>query len=243
MKKIIFTALTIFLAAGLAFAQADSQGNSSLADPNPNNVGADSAASALREVSLEKFERDGAWNIHISPDAGIANIRLFEGSPAAKQPLEGEEEQTDTHALGCKIQFFRRGINSIYITAVRPIPIEGITKTVSVWIAGRNQNHDIYLLVQDYFGHDFELYLGNLGFSGWKRLSTAVPPSEDGEHGIVQSSAYHGDRPGLRIRGFRIDCNPVLARGTYFVYFDDLRAVTDLYDMENRDEDDMVDNW
>ncbi|MBQ9626672.1 MAG: flagellar filament protein FlaA, partial [Treponema sp.] len=89
MKKIIFTALTIFLAAGLAFAQADSQGNSSLADPNPNNVGADSAASALREVSLEKFERDGAWNIHISPDHGIANIRLFEGAPAAKQPLEG----------------------------------------------------------------------------------------------------------------------------------------------------------
>lgn len=246
MKKILFTAIALLLSAGLVFAQsdtADSKGNSSLADPDPNNVGADSAASALREVSLDKFERDGSWNIHISPDAGLATVRLFEGSPAAKVPLEGEEEQTDTHALGCKIEFFRRGVNSIYITAVRPIPIEGITKTVSVWIAGRNQNHDIYLLVQDYYGHDFELYLGNLGFSGWKRLSTAVPPSIDGEHGIIQASAYHGDRPGLRIRGFRIDCNPMLARGTYFVYFDDLRAVTDLYDMENRDEDDMVDNW
>jgi len=27
------------------------------------------------------------------------------------------------------------------------------------------------------------------------------------------------------------------------MYLDDLRAVTDLYDMENHDEDDMADNW
>jgi hypothetical protein len=33
------------------------------------------------------------------------------------------------------------------------------------------------------------------------------------------------------------------ARGTYYMYLDDLRAVTDLYDMENHDEDDMADNW
>jgi len=33
------------------------------------------------------------------------------------------------------------------------------------------------------------------------------------------------------------------ARGSYYVYFDDLRAVTDLYDLENKDEDDMMDAW
>ena len=243
MKKLIFTALSVFLTASLVFAQADSQSNSTLADPNPSDVGADSAASALKEVSLDKMEREGSWNIHISPDCGIASIRLFEGSPYAKTPLPGEEDQVDVMALGCKVEFYHRGINSIYVTAVRPIPIEGIAKTVSVWMAGRNQDHDVYLLVQDYYGSNFELYLGNLGFSGWKKLTVAIPPSPDGEHGIVQSSPYYGDRPGLRVVGFRIDCNPMLARGTYYVYFDDLRAVTDLYDLENRDEDDMVDNW
>ena len=35
----------------------------------------------------------------------------------------------------------------------------------------------------------------------------------------------------------------MLARGTYYMYMDDLRCVTDLYDMENRDEDDMLDTW
>jgi hypothetical protein len=33
------------------------------------------------------------------------------------------------------------------------------------------------------------------------------------------------------------------ARGSYYLYLDDLRAVTDLYDMENHDEDDMLDDW
>ena len=74
-------------------------------------------------------------------------------------------------------------------------------------------------------------------------MTTAIPPSPDGEHGIVQSSVYHGNKPGLRIVGFRVDCNPMEARGAYYVYFDDLRAVTDLYDIENRDPDDMDDAW
>ena len=52
-----------------------------------------------------------------------------------------------------------------------------------------------------------------------------------------------GYKPGLKILGFRVDCNPVQARGTYYMYLDDLRVVTDLYDMENHDEDDMADNW
>ncbi len=33
------------------------------------------------------------------------------------------------------------------------------------------------------------------------------------------------------------------ARGTYYMYLDDLRTVTDLYDYNNHDEDDMTDNW
>lgn len=241
MKKIFAAVLTAaLLAGGFAFAQS-----SSITDPDASTIGNDSARQALREVSVDRFEREGAWNVHISPDNGVITGRLFEGSPLAKEPLNdpNNTEEDDSHVLGVKVEFFRRGINSFYVTNYRPIPIEGITKTVSVWVCGRNMGHDIYLLVQDYNGNDFEIWLGTLEFSGWKKLTAAIPPTPDGEHGIVQSSVYHGDKPGLRIRGFRIDCNPMEARGAYYMYFDDLRAVTDLYDMENRDADDMSDAW
>ena len=237
MKKFLLSVL-VAAAACAVFAQ-----NSLVEEPNPETVGNDSAMQALREILLDKFERDGSWFVHMSPDYGVIAARNFEGSPAMKEPLKGEEEVEDTQVLGVKVEFFRRGVNSFYINAQRPIAIEGVTKTVSVWVCGRNQGHDMFLLVEDYFGRNYELYMGNLGFSGWKKLTCVVPPSPDSEHGIVQRSAYYGNKPGLRVIGFRVDCNPMLARGTYYMYLDDLRCVTDLYDLENQDIDDMSDAW
>jgi hypothetical protein len=237
MKKIL-TIFVCFLAVWALAAQT------SIGDPDPS-TGTDSARTALREVSVDMFEREGAWTFKISPDHGIIAGRLFEGSPAAKPPLPntGDTQPEDTKVLGVKVEFFHRGINSFEIKAVQPIPIEGVTKTVSFWVAGRNQSHNITLLIRDYFMHEYELYVGDLAFSGWKKLTVTIPPSPDGERGIVQSSPYFGDRPGLSIVGFRVDCNPMQARGSYFLYFDDLRAVTDLYDYENQDPDAMMDNW
>ena len=239
MKRVI-AVLMVVATFGMAFAQ---NGTTSLTDPDPTIIGADSAKQALREVSVDLYEREGSWNARISSDNGVVTARLFDGSPAAKEPMAENEGVTDERVLGVKVEFFRRGVNSFYVTAARPIPIEGITKTVSVWVTGRKQGHELYLLVQDYFGNNFEIYMGTLAFSGWKKMTAAIPPSPDGERGIVQQSAYYGERPGLRIIGFRVDCDPLLARGSYYLYFDDLRAVTDLYDMENRNEDDMIDNW
>ena len=144
MKKFLTFGVLAILTSGFIFAQT-----SSLQEPNPENVGADSAMASLREVSLDKFEREGSWNASISPDNGIISARLFTGSPLGKQPLEENADVEDSKVLGVKAEFFRRGINSFYITAARPFPVEGITKTVSVWVAGRNQPHDLYLLVQD----------------------------------------------------------------------------------------------
>ena len=240
MKKVLFAVL-----AASVFTFAVSAQNSLVDEPNPETIGNESAMQALHEISLDKFEREGSWNVHISPDYGVITSRLFEGSPAMKDPLKEDEgkENEDTQVLGVKVEFFKRGINSFYITSQRPIPIEGVTKTVSVWVCGRNMGHELYLLVEDYFGRNYELYMGSLGFSGWKKLTAVVPPSPDGEHGIVQHSAYYGDKPGLRIIGFRVDCDPMLSCGAYYMYLDDLRCVTDLYDMQNHDEDDMADNW
>lgn len=241
MKKLHFAVMAALILSGASvFAQTDS-----LSEPDASNIGNDSAKQALREVSVDRFEREGSWNVHISPDYGVISGRLFDGSPLAKEPLEDadNQEMEDTKVFGVKTEFFRRGVNSFYITAARPIPIEGVTKTVSVWVCGRNMGHQMWLLVQDYNGNNFEIWMGSLEFSGWKKLTIAIPPSPDGEHGIIQQSVYHGDKPGLRIVGFRVDCNPMEAKGSFYMYLDDIRAVTDLYDIQNRDEDDMMDNW
>ncbi len=245
MKKLAAVIAILCLAASV-FAQY------SLTDPNPAES-ADSARQALREISLDLFEREGSWNCRISSDDGVITGRLFDGGPYSNLDADERADMvalpaevsgaTNTKVYGVKVEFFHRGINSFFITAARPIPIEGVTKTVSVWVAGRNQAHSLTLLVQDYFGNNFEVYMGSLAFSGWRKLTVAIPPSSDGKRGIVQQSAYWGERPGLRIVGFRVDCDPETAYGQYYLYMDDLRAITDLYDMENRDADNPSDNW
>jgi hypothetical protein len=230
--------------AGFAFAQTDGVGT---ADATLMNGGTD-ARDDLKVVSVEKFEVEGMWSAFISSDAGIITSRLFDGGPAGKTAIPEEAaagiEIPDTKVFGARVDYFRRGDTSIFLTAQRPIPIEGITKTVSVWVAGRNYNHTLVLLVKDYFDRYYELEVGKLNFQGWKKLTVAIPPQPDfGNQGIVQRNLHYASLGGLKIAGFRIDVDPAEAYGTYFVYLDDVRATTDLFAETSREPDDPSDDW
>jgi hypothetical protein len=200
----------------------------------------------IKEVSVDKFELDGAWSASISSDVGFASSRLFPGGPTGKTAIPDEADLNipDVSVFGLRVDFLRRGDASIFIYPQRPIPVEGITKTVSVWVAGRNYNHTLVLLIQDYFGRHFELEVGKLNFQGWKKLTVAIPPQPDhGRLGIVQRNLHFTDFGGIRVAGFRIDVDPAEAYGTYFIYFDDLRAETDLFAETSREPDDPNDDW
>jgi hypothetical protein len=240
MKRFVTIALFLIAACAL-FAQQREVGA-----PNPEMLGIDSAQQQLKEVSVDKFEHDGFWRSSMSSDEGYVTSRLFAGGPLAKEPIPEEEgmEIPDKYVLGTRIDFLHRGYNSFTIYPSRPIPIEGITKTVSMWIVGRNFNHEIKILIQDFFGRNYELYMGKLNFQGWKKLTVAIPPqADDGVHGVVQRNYHYNNQMGIKITGFRIDCDPMEGYGSYYVYFDDLRAVTDLFAENNRDADDMADSW
>jgi hypothetical protein len=239
MKRYIIVVLLTAI-AGLAFAQQDEVGNGAAAE---DRLGIETAQQKLKEISVEKFEHDGFWRSYMSSDQGYTTSRLFEGSPLNKKPIPEEEgmDIPDRYVLGTRVDYLHRGHSSFTIYPRRPIPIEGITKTISVWAAGRNFNHDLVLLIQDFFGRNYELYVGKLNFQGWKQLTVAVPP--ESESGIVQRNYHYNNQMGIKIVGFRVDVDPMEAFGSYYVYLDDLRAVTDLFAEESRDPDDMVDSW
>jgi hypothetical protein len=240
MKYPIFAALIVSLAVPGLFAQEEVGGQDAA------QLGITEAQEKLKEISVDKFEYDGFWLSSMSADEGYPTTRLFDGSPAGKVPIPAEEGLNipDKFILGTRVDFLRRGHNTIMIYPTRPIPIEGITKTVSVWVAGRNFNHELNLLIEDAFGRYFELYMGKLNFQGWKKMTVAIPPQAlDGVHGIVQRNYHYNSMMGIKITGFRIDCDPMEAYGSYYVYLDDLRAVTDLFAEDIKDADDPSDMW
>ncbi len=244
MKKVVI-GVVFCLFAVFAFAQTSSA-ELNLDAANPALIGADSAVQKLKEVSVEKFENEGTWTAGMSADEGIIKGRLFDGSPAGKKPIAAESGKNipDDKVFGVRVDYFRRGYNSFTMTAVKPLPVEGIAKTVSLWVVGRNYNHTLKLLLEDYWGTQFELYVGKLNHSGWKLMTVAIPPQNpDGKAGIIQKDYHYSTKMGLKIVGLKVECDPENAYGSYYIYIDDLRVVSDLYEMEARDSDDMYDNW
>jgi hypothetical protein len=240
MKRIIAIAFSL-LTAGFLFAQNE------IGAPNPEQIGIEAAQQELKEVSVDKFEHDGFWRTTMSSDEGYVTSRLFTSNGSKdKEPIPEEEGMSipDQFVLGARVDYLRRGWSSVTFYPTRPIPIEGITKTVSVWVAGRNFDHELVLQIQDFFGRNYELYVGKLNFMGWKRMTVAIPPqSDDGYSGVVQRNYHYNNQMGIKITGFKINFNLADTAGNYYVYFDDLRAVTDLFAENNRDEDDMADGW
>ena len=251
-KTIIFTLLFAFLAS-FAFAQnqgdaAGDQRYATIDAADPTRIGITSAEIRLKEVSVDKIETEGTWKVAMSSDEGIIEGRLFDGSPMNKEPIEDEADMNipDDKVFGAKISFYRRGLNSFTVTAAKPLPVEGITKTVSVWVIGRSLPHELSLIIEDYFGQQFEIYVGKLNHAGWKLMTAAIPPQGVNAYvgsGIVQRNNHYGKNIGLKIVGFKINCDLDESYGQYYIYFDDLRAVTDLYEIDMRDPDDMDDNW
>ena len=246
MTKKYFTVAALLSVLSLfAFAQENTRDASSLDQVDASRIGVESAEQRLKEVSIDKFENEGSWVCSMSSDEGVIQGRLFDGAPKQKKAIPEEENLNlpDSKVYGTKVSFYRRGYNSFEVRAVKPIPVEGITKTVSVWVVGRSYPHVLKLLLEDYMGQQFELYVGKLNHAGWKLMTVAVPPQNAAGTGIVQKDYHYGTSMGLKIVGFRIECNPWEAYGNYYIYLDDLRAVTDLYEIDLRDDDDMKDSW
>jgi len=204
MKRILIVILALSI-TGVLFAQTE------IGAVDPFRLGIDTAQQNLKEVSVDRFEREGFWRSHISPDTGYITSRLFVGGPMGKDPIPDEIGMNipDSHVLGARVDFLRRGHTSFTFYPIRPIPIEGITKTVSVWVTGRNYNHRLVLLIEDFFGRPFELYMGTLNFQGWRRLTVAIPPqASDGINGIVQRNSNYNNQMGIKITGLRVDVDP-----------------------------------
>lgn len=210
-------------------------------EPDPADLGVDSAQQNLQEISVDRFEDPGFWLSSIPADRGLVMHRRVNGAPADKEPIPAEVEAgiepTDENVVGMKVDFYRRGAVTVSLIPVRPLAVPGIVKTISVWVVGRNFQHRLNIVVEDYFGNVNVLPMGQLNFSGWKQLTVAIPPTLD------QRNPHYNTETGLKILGFTIEANIDEAYGTYYIYFDDLRAVTDLFAEESRDPDDMVDNW
>lgn len=232
MKKITFILFVLIVYCASVYAQTEIA---------PDDTGVLTSQQKLKEISVSKMEDSGFWYGVMPADHGLIELKTFRGSPAGKTPIGDEEQfglgEDDDHVVGAKVSFYHRGVVAFSVKPLRPLPIEGITKTISVWVAGRNNEHELEILISDHFGNRAVLPMGKLNFSGWKKLTVTVPPF------IKQRDYHYNDVMGLTVDGFNVKCNIDETYGQYYIYIDDIRAITDLFAEESRDSDDIMDAW
>jgi len=232
MRKSAFVIIALFLVLAFPFTSfAQEQDIENL------QIGVETAGQLLADINVSHFEDADSWVSNIPIDKGIVISMRRKGRPLEVPEVDPKDGTANEYVLGVKVQFNQRGYATFSIKPPKPIKIPGVTKALSVWIAGRNFKHQLYAHIIDYKGREMILNMGLLDFSGWKRVNITVPPS------IAQYNYHNPEWLGISFAGFSVKCDPEETYGTYYIYFDELRAITNVYTEEHRGEDDMEDGW
>lgn len=241
MKKSLLLLILLLIISVLIFSQANNA-------PDAEDVL--TANSKITEVRLNGFEDASFWEVSMPLDEGVIIKQSRHGAPVdvsddnAPNSIAKRDEKFGIprtypreKVLGVKVQYITRGYNNFSIKPVKPIVIEGICQSISCFVAGRNYRHILKVVLLDYFGRQRQLIVDKLNFVGWKELVVSIP-----QH-ILQTDYHFVDKQGLKFDGFVVNCDAQESFGTYYIYFDELRAKTDIFNELVRDVDDMIDGW
>ena len=158
-------------------------------------------------------------------------------SAFGNRPAEG------TRSIGIHGQFDRRGYNWIDIYPVLKddseetpyeIHIPGRVANIDMWVWGANLRYYIEIFLRDYRGVIHTLRLGDISYVGWKNLRVNVPTN------IPQARPTIPSYAGLTFVKFRIWTQPVERVDNFYIYFKQLKVLTDV--LENLfDGNDLAD--
>jgi hypothetical protein len=142
-------------------------------------------------------------------------------------------EGRDLKALGLWGKFDRRGYNwvDIYPTsgegddaAPAEIPIPGRAQTLDLWVWGSNLNYTLEAYVRDHLGVVHTIPLGSLHHTGWKNLRAAIPTA------IPQAQRVLPRLAGLHFVKFRVWTQPTERVDNFYIYFDEFKVLTDMFE-------------
>lgn len=231
MGRIIFIILSLFIFIPPGIVLAQEQEIESI------QIGIQTAGQLLKDISVTHFEDADTWTSGVPIDRGVVISMKRKGKPLEIPEVDASDNVKNEYVLGVKVFFNQRGYANIAIRPPKPIKIPGITKALTLWVAGRSFKHRLFVHILDITGNEMVLDMGLLDFVGWKKVTVNIPSK-------IQQDDYHSlEWRGLSFAGLSIQSDPMESFGVYYVYFDELRAITDMYNEERADLDDIQDEW
>lgn len=228
MKRLCVLMMAMFTLAFFLFAQDAANNNN--ANAGDNNF----KTEALTNFLIDDFEFANTWNGSMPRDFGVITIMRRDGGPAE---VVSENADSNKFILGAKVEYFKTGFPWFALTPPRPVKVPGVTREVSVWVAGRNNDNKLSFFIKDVYGTEHKIGNESLNFLGWKNVTVPVSAS------IPQEGYRGGADQGIYFKGIRIDVGTKDSYGKYFIYFDNLVANTDMYLETYKEQNDPLDTW
>jgi hypothetical protein len=188
----------------------------------------------LVEDWMSDFEACEDWRAVSTSPLGDTKIRKIPGKPrpvddkgnVVESPNETTDDSGVTHknenVLGIKSYVIDRGYDRVEVLPPNEYIIRGKAKELKVWTLGRKMRHTLYVKFRDYRGKLHKIKIGRLDFWGWKELTVDIPGW------IPQSPTYAMLDKNLHFVSFFVESDLYEAPGTYYVYLDNFRIVSDM---------------
>lgn len=188
----------------------------------------------LIEDWMNDFEASEDWRAISTCPLGDTKIRKIPGKPRPVddngKDIDYPNEITDENGvqhknefvLGVKTYFIERGFDRVEVFPPNEYIIRGKAKEVKVWALGRKFRHTLFVKLRDYRGNLYKIKIGRLDFWGWKELSVIVPGW------LPQSAGYAMLDKNLHFVSFFVESDNFEMPGTFYVYLDNFRIITDL---------------
>jgi len=161
---------------------------------------------------------------------GYPVLKYIDGMPHSVRVMQEDPEKAKF--LGMQVKFNRKGDNWVDIIPTKKgdkgveayeIPFKGHIHRLDMWVWGAGYYYYIEILVRDCEGRIHALPLGYVNFKGWQNMHVTVPTN------IPQASRYLGNKNKLTFVAFRIRTSPSERVDDFKIYFDQFKALTDVF--------------
>jgi hypothetical protein len=202
----------------------------------------DDNAMQLESKILESFDGDSGYTWQIQASKYASRIgddvypKLTYVATWPTQVFGQNEEGKELKSLGVWGKFDRRGYNWIDIypaggngegdganTAAK-IPMPGRSQMIDVWVWGSNLKYQLEAYVEDYRGIVHTIPMGSIDHTGWRNLKANVPAT------IPQSKRVLPRLEALKFVKFRIWTGATEPVDNFYIYFDQLKVLTDTFE-------------